>query len=273
MMTMNNRGKKDRQGSILIGVLLMMFMVAAISISILARTAYDSKMIIVAKDSHTAYQNSDAKAETIIKNLKKLDNGDFSGKIPENTQINNGNLGCVSGGTNAFCYDKSEDLIGNTEKLVDSGNPNLYYVKQSGSSRDTSRAVLVPMPNRVGNYLTAKSATIDEDLPKITAGACQATITYQCAQSDSTADLEFRISSVDGSELDTGDWRKLGSDPDFDCSGTANADKTVTIIGNTNFSFNNGMKYYFAIKRKSPSPLTLDSGYILVKGSYTASGC
>lgn len=246
----------------------MMFMIASISLSILARTAYDSKLNIVAKSSHTAYQKSDANAETIIKNLKDLDDADV--RIPENTRVDYSSLGCVSG-SDRYCYDADGDLISSSSKLVDSdGQATVYSVKQDASNRDASRAVFVPIPNRVGNYLVDDDSVSGSETPKVALnGSCQAKITYKCGKNDS-ASLEVRVYAGSSANLSSGSWKKA-SGLSFDCSGTANTEKTVTVT-DSNYDFSNGTTYYFAIKRKSPSSLTLDSNYVLVHGSFTPTG-
>lgn len=83
-MIMRKR-KKNELGSMTLGAMIIMLLVAAVGISIINRTTSGIKIASDMKRGYGAYQGSDAAAERLMNQLRLLDSDVTSGKIPENT--------------------------------------------------------------------------------------------------------------------------------------------------------------------------------------------
>ena len=69
--------QKQKKGSMLVGALLALFMVAIISLAIIKRAVIGLNISIDSGKSYQSYQESDKKAENILTDIRKFDNSGF----------------------------------------------------------------------------------------------------------------------------------------------------------------------------------------------------
>ena len=75
--------QKQKKGSMLVGALLALFMVAIISLAIIKRATIGLNISIDSGKSYQSYQESDKNAEEILTNIRKFDNSGFLKKMPD----------------------------------------------------------------------------------------------------------------------------------------------------------------------------------------------
>jgi len=144
--------QKQKKGSMLVGALLALFMVAIISLAIIKRAVIGLNISIDSGKSYQSYQESDKKAENILTDIRKLDNGEFDPYlIPENTPASK------------FCGDSNEKnclMISSTDSSgfepvdVNTKVSAIARVVQKGEANSSTRAVAVPVPQRIQNTIS-----------------------------------------------------------------------------------------------------------------------
>ena len=139
--------KKNEKGSMLIGVLIMMFMISSIAVAIMYRSLQGTSIITASKQGFLAYQGSDQGAEKFLNELKDLDEDISNGETVENKDAwdlrfcNQSGLVCLKGGT---------EITGPGQAVLS----EITEVKSTSDSSNTKRSIQVPVPKRIENRLT-----------------------------------------------------------------------------------------------------------------------
>jgi len=155
--------QKQKKGSMLVGALLALFMVAIISLAIIKRATIGLNISIDSGKSYQSYQESDKNAEEILTNIRKFDNSGFfkesatldkerflfeeSYSIPENTNA----LDKLE-----FCDTKNKcQKAGSDGTFVDIDDntkvSEVLRIIKEGKKSSSERAVSVPIPQRINN--------------------------------------------------------------------------------------------------------------------------
>jgi hypothetical protein len=261
---------KRRQGSLMIGTLLMMLIISSVSIAIIGRARHGAQLATDSRKGYSAYQDSDSNAEEFLNNLKKLDSLD--NKIPENTDCDDSDF-CV--GENQ-CLDKSGALMTSC-KIKD-----VYKIKSEGASQGLGRNIQMDIPDRIDNSGLAGGLSVElcsdpAGCPFSTGGnktynSCDAVVTFDPSGitddevKNQIEDFEVRIASGASATLTESDWviapEALEEHP------LNNVDSNESFVLK-NFSGNKGNTYNFAIKARNKNPFSLDSLYKLSTGAVT----
>ncbi|PIU09051.1 MAG: hypothetical protein COZ85_00330 [Candidatus Moranbacteria bacterium CG_4_8_14_3_um_filter_34_16] len=157
--------QKQKKGSMLVGALLALFMVAIISLAIIKRATIGLNISIDSGKSYQSYQESDKNAEEILTNIRKFDNSGFLKEsaiidideerflfkepysIPENTNA----LDKLE-----FCDTKNKcQKAGSDGTFVDIDDntkvSEVLRIIKEGKKSSSERAVSVPIPQRINN--------------------------------------------------------------------------------------------------------------------------
>jgi hypothetical protein len=231
-----------KQGSLMIGVLIMMLIVSATSIAIVNRSRHGATLATDSKKGYAAYQASDTNIEKILNDFRELDN-DVT--IPENTDYS------------SYCGDKCYDKDGSTVLVAGKKVSDIYFIEKKGVSQLATRTIRVPMLDRVENPVN--SFTIAK-----TGVGCNIKLTIIYSNNipspwNNVSELEVRR-STNGS-LSGGTWTKINA--------TATIDDfldTPVLINASEFPI--GSTYYIALKAKNKNPLMLDSLFVISSNSF-----
>ncbi len=246
MIYENGKKKKKDRGSILIGVIIVFILISSIAIAIINRSKHGALLTTDSRKGYSAYQASDSNVEQILNNIKKLDN-DNSGAIPENTSASS-----VCGDQ---CYASDKSVLSSSNRVSE-----IFSVKKSGQVQSATRAVLVPILDRVVNPVS--NLAVAGDSPN----RCDAKLTWTSDNSltGKISNLEVR-KNLNSNQLSSDGWVSLSSSSSNVAYGSVNAS-----IKNAEFTY--GKTYSFSLKAKNSNPLTLDSLYYASPVSFAAPG-
>jgi hypothetical protein len=260
---------KSKTGSILIGSLLIMLMLASIAIAVVSRDKEGALMAIGVERGNVVYQDADRAIDGGLNAFRELDES-TDGKIPENTLVN------VSASDPCDGYECS-GFIGSPNYASD-----VSIIKGGKLNNDLARLIETPLPPRINyqGFSNFKVVSCAND-PGHCVGANDGTYSYnKCdarvsfkwdaqglneTEKIKNAAEGFQIrQSKENSSINEGYWYN-SSDiilPDTD-SGLS-LEKSIVIendVASTHIQDTAEKTYYYAIKAKNKNPLTLDSLY------------
>ncbi len=290
--------KKNKSGTFMIGVLIMLLVISAISIAIVNRAIQGTTLALDSKKGYGAYQASDTATEAFLDNLKALDN-ELTNRIPENVVYNAAGF-CVGDIT---CY-KS----GSTLTPAGAGNmlSDVYRVqskKDDPSSGGLNRKIQADVSDRIDSGLGGGSFSVSQcgngsvGGDGCTYNKCDIKLTINPSTTTTVTnkiqDYEVRR-SIQGSlkadyltNTDNGWWTAIYKDASGNivparfgsATGTQNlviknGDNNLTtggIVGTGGAQANSGGQYgkdyYFTVKARNKYPLSLDSLYLDTSGT------
>jgi len=266
---------KNKQGSILIGVIIIFLMISSLSVAIISRSLQGTILTTDSKKGYIAYQNSDENTESFLNTFKTLDN--YGGnKIPENSPSST----FCSGTT---CYNSTG---GN--KVSD-----IFNFKAVGDqNQGATRAILAPVPERInGKLVKADLITKNCDGTNCNISgqnsynACDISIKVNASSFDSSTMQNYEVRKSVNSSLSYGansgetyGWQKVSGNAAggyFDKVGSTlikNYDASLPTSDPTlKTGGQYGQTYYFTIKARNKNPFTLDSLYLIDGGKAPSS--
>ncbi|MEI6587345.1 MAG: hypothetical protein WCO05_00150 [Candidatus Moraniibacteriota bacterium] len=283
--------QKNKRGSFMIGVLIMLLVVSAISIAIVNRAIQGTTLALDSKKGYSAYQASDTAAEAFLNNLKALDN-ELAARIPENAVYNE--MGFCDGSV-IKCFDASPVPL-----QVTAGHLSDVYKLQSQSndpSNGLNRKIQADLSDRINSGLGSNNFTVascgsgpttsctwnkcdikltvvpngdpvivkkikDYEVRRSMQGSLKAGhiipnngwwITTNRDASDVFVPFRLATAPDDSKILKNGDYNLSG--------GSFPADGSATSGGQY------GRDYFFTIKARNKYPLSLDSLYLDTSGT------
>jgi len=261
---------KNKQGSILIGVIIIFLMISSLSVAIISRSLQGTILTTDSKKGYIAYQNSDKNTENFLNSFKTLDNNGGN-KIPENSLSS---AFCV--GIN--CYNSTGVATSSANKVSD-----IFSFKAVGAqNQGATRAISAPVPERIDGKLTKANLIVkncDGTNCNISGqnsyNACDISVKVNASSSFVSSTMQnYEVRKSINSSLAYGanSWETYGWQKVIGNAAGGYFDKVGSTIiknGDSNLSAPGdqyGQIYYFTIKARNKNPFTLDSLY-LVDGS------
>ncbi len=275
----------------MIGVLIMLLVISAISIAIVNRAIQGTTLALDSKKGYSAYQASDAAAELFLNNLKALDN-ELTARIPENARYNEAGF---CDGTTIKCFDATSPV----PSQVTAGYLSEVYKLQSQSvdgSGGLNRKIQADLSDRINSGLGSGNFTVancGDGVAPCTWNKCDIKLTVNpnadAAVVKKIKDYEVRKSMQGSLRADytipgNGWWITTNRDAfdvfvPFRLSATTpniilkNGDEKISgaLFGSPGSLANSGGQYgedyFFTIKARNKYPLSLDSLYLDTSGT------
>ncbi|HAI74320.1 MAG TPA: hypothetical protein DCS28_03210 [Candidatus Moranbacteria bacterium] len=251
--------KKNKQGSLMIGALIMMMVVSATAIAIISRSFQGTTLTTDTKKGYSAYQTSDTSVENFLNKLRKADNTTNS-KIPENTPVSD--LGCDDAYS---CFDYNNQPLNLSAPVAD-----IWNIIGSGVKQGLERNIQLDVSERVESKLTSGSLKVASCNgttvcigSNLSFNKCDIEVSFTRPSNDDSniiENYEVRRSTSKKLTDTTYGWRSFNFFP--------NATKKFLLKnGDDDLSDQYGKKYYFVVKAKNKKPLSLDSLYFAEGGS------
>lgn len=254
--------KRLQKGSILVGSILVMLILASITMVVIFRDKEDALMAIDLEAGNLAYTETDGSVESKIRAINVLDNTINDGNIPENTPAS---LYCdTDSPCNAF--------MGGSPNFVS----EISTISGKQSEKSATRFVQAGLPERVSNLgFTEFNVMSCADDPGKCAGIfgggttswnqCDAKISWRWdtpgeteEEREKNAIENFQVRGSKNDVLTEAGWFAAGA-----VAGTTDNTYSLSVPNRVNRFQDqaNGEKYYYAVKAKNKNMLMLDSLY------------
>jgi hypothetical protein len=240
------KNKKNKRGSLMIGILLMMLIISITSIAVINRSRQGAILATDSRKGYVAYQASDTDIEEILNKFRKLDS--YVQTIPENFPIRyiDDDMSTV-----VFYGRNGTDKLSSTDSASE-----VYFIEKKGISQSTARKIRVQMLDRVRNPVKKFTLT------KISScNVIQLQMEYHPDAWEDVSKLEvMKSDSPDYSTSRSASWYKIESDKIRRNPSQVQAinDKNITTVFIVNGDFVSG-RNYIALRAKNKNNFMLDS--------------